>query len=45
MDHHQNDDNGKIENAAAHKLPEYKDDDVPQMYQGVTAFLNRFTVS
>ena len=31
-------------NAAAHNLPEYKNDDVPQLYNRVTAFLSRFSV-
>jgi hypothetical protein len=31
-----------VGNAAAHHLPEYKDEDVPQLYQRVTAFLTRF---
>lgn len=34
-----------VGNSAAHHLPEYKDDDVPQLYQRVTAFLSRFAVS
>lgn len=32
-----------VGNAAAHQLPEYKDEDVPQLYQRVTAFLSRFS--
>ena len=34
-----------VGNAAAHNLPEYKDDDVPQLYQRMTAFLIRFSVT
>lgn len=34
-----------VGNAAAHRLPEYKDEDVPQLYQRVTAFLNRFSAT
>ncbi|MFZ2641829.1 MAG: hypothetical protein WA117_12590 [Verrucomicrobiia bacterium] len=33
-----------VGNAAAHNLPEYKAEDVPQLYQRVTAFLSRFSV-
>lgn len=33
-----------VGNAAAHNLPEYKAEDVPQLYQRVTAFLSRFYV-
>jgi hypothetical protein len=32
-----------VGNAAAHHLPEYKDEDVPQLYQRVSAFLTRFS--
>jgi hypothetical protein len=32
-----------VGNAAAHHLPEYKDEDVPQFYQRLTAFLTRFS--
>ena len=32
-----------VGNAAAHNLPEFKAEDVPQLYQRVTAFLNRFS--
>ncbi|MCF7786620.1 MAG: hypothetical protein K9N47_10900 [Prosthecobacter sp.] len=34
-----------VGNAAAHNLPEYEDDDVPQLFQRVTAFLVRFSVT
>jgi Domain of unknown function (DUF4145) len=34
-----------VGNAAAHHLPEYKDEDVPQLYQRVTAFLTRFSAT
>lgn len=34
-----------VGNAAAHNLPEYKDEDVPQLFQRVTAFLVRFSVT
>ncbi|WP_395753453.1 hypothetical protein [Prosthecobacter sp.] len=34
-----------VGNAAAHNLPEYKDEDVPQLFQRVTAFLVRFSVA
>lgn len=34
-----------VGNAAAHRLPEYKDQDVPQLYQRVTAFLTRFSAT
>jgi hypothetical protein len=34
-----------VGNAAAHQLPEYKDEDVPQLYQRVTAFLTRFSAT
>lgn len=34
-----------VGNSAAHRLPEYKDEDVPPLYQRVTAFLTRFSVS
>jgi hypothetical protein len=33
-----------VGNAAAHNLPEYKNADVPQLYQHVTAFLTHFSV-
>lgn len=33
-----------VGNAAAHRLPEYKDEDVPQLFDRVTAFLSRFSV-
>ena len=33
-----------VGNAAAHRLPEYRDDDVPQLYQRMIAFLTRFSV-
>ena len=32
-----------VGNAAAHNLPEYKDGDVPQLYERVSAFLSRFS--
>ena len=34
-----------VGNAAAHKLPDYKDEDVPPFYQRVTVFLGRFSVT
>lgn len=34
-----------VGNSAAHRLPEYKDEDVPQFYQRLTAFLTRFSAS
>jgi hypothetical protein len=34
-----------VGNAAAHHLPEYKDEDVPQLYQRVTTFLTRFSAT
>jgi hypothetical protein len=34
-----------VGNSAAHHLAEYKDDDVPQFYQRLTAFLTRFSVT
>jgi hypothetical protein len=34
-----------VGNAAAHHLPEYKDEDVPQFYQRLTAFLTRFSAT
>lgn len=34
-----------VGNAAAHHLPEYKDEDVPQLYQRVTVFLTRFSAT
>ncbi len=33
-----------VGNAAAHHLAEHKDEDVPQLYQRMTAFLTRFSV-
>jgi len=33
-----------VGNAAAHNLPEYKDEDIPQLYNRVTAFLTKFSV-
>ena len=34
-----------VGNAAAHNLPEYNADDVPQLYQRLTAFLTRFSAT
>ena len=34
-----------VGNAAAHRLPEYKDEDVPQLYDRVSAFLSRFSAT
>lgn len=34
-----------VGNAAAHNLSEYKNEDVPQLFQRVTAFLTRFSVT
>lgn len=34
-----------VGNAAAHHLPEYKDEDVPQLYQRTVAFLTRFSAT
>ena len=34
-----------VGNAAAHKLPEYNADDVPQLYLRMTAFLTRFSAT
>lgn len=33
-----------VGNAAAHNLPEYRDEDVAPFYQRITAFLTRFSV-
>lgn len=34
-----------VGNSAAHHLPEYKDEDVTQFYQRLTAFLTRFSLT
>ena len=34
-----------VGNAAAHHLTEYKDEDVPQLYQRTVAFLSRFSLT